>query len=152
MKPIEWKDAANTTWTWKPTHVNVVVRSIEGIVFDSDLPDETETFIRFQLDSVKNQYLRTNPKKLKTWPSGSYREDIWTIAELEIPQNLSEKKEQNIIVSLITKRKNEGKKWYKCLDKNFIEKGKYSRTFAFRLLSFPSYPTDFRTVDLLDVV
>ena len=136
MKLIEWKDAANETWTWKPTHVNVVVTSVEGIVFDSDLPHDAEIFLRFQLDSVKNQYLRTNPKKREAWPSGSYREDTWTIAELEIPQNLSEKKEQNIIVSLITKRKNEGKKWYKCLDKNFIEQGKYRGSFAISFTLF----------------
>ena len=124
MEPIEWKDAANISWTWKPTHVNVVVTSVKGIMFAAELPEEAETFIRFHLDSVKDHFLRTKPKERKTWPSGSYREETWTLAEIETPENLSKEKEQNLIMTLVTKHKNEGKKCCKCCAKDFIEKGK----------------------------
>ena len=152
MKAIEWKDAANTSWKWKPTHINVVVTSVEGVAFDADLPYQSETFIRFHLDSVKNHFLRTNPKERKTWPSGSYREDTWTIAEIEIPENISTKEEQNIIITLITKRKNEAKKWYKFWKKDFVENGKYILHILSLSLSLLKYPINFRTVDLLNLI
>ena len=131
MKPIEWKDAFDISWIWKPTHVNVVITSVEGVDFDKERLQATDTFVRFHLDSVKDHFLRTNPKEIK--------KDTWTIAEIEIPEEgqkekrektffeelFSKEKEHNLIVSLITKHKNEDKKWYKCREKDFIEKGGY---------------------------